>query len=342
MLMAEPNAIVRCGTPKRIAACAKMKVDRTEMRGGLHLLITTPQATIDNERLHGYGSVVKREHPFYHVIRFLVKLYLAYTRNLVITPHDGARDRLEHAVSMVERRRPNKVNARGMYLGDRSRVSLSKVNKNKRRRRAVAKQVVKVHAKFWKAVPFAQKSYYKHLADQRKLANQKLKEDDLAHANSAWQLHIEREEKLAESYRHSLRSSEFRLNQEDMRNLELLWSSKRLGREAVLAKEKEIATPVAPLDERMYKEMNRIRREYLGPERIEPHTFEWVRAVCRRNVYLEGAVLHIREPSKPELFLLLRSIMVGTHEFCVLPLIRIEAHAGSAGAIRPFARTLFC
>ena len=301
-----------------------MGVPRSELKPSLEHVIEVPQSTLDNERIHGYGSVVKKSHPYYHLVQFLIKLYLAYTRNLVLPPIDHTRLRLLSEIELIQRRRPNKVSAKGMFLGERTKHAVAQLlSTSALRRRATAKSVVKYHGDGWKKIGFAMKAYYGRLAEKRKQENRIQKEEDLQHAESALMLHDEREGRMSEFYSHTLRSQEFRLTNDDHNNLQLAWTSKRMGHEEVKQKEKEISQPVGFFDEQRFQDLLRLRETHLGPEEITTPTYEWVREVCRRYLWFEGSVLCVTSGDEADKFYLLRNIGVATHELMVMPLERI-------------------
>ena len=312
-----------------------MGTARWEMKKSLEHVIETPQTTLDNERIHGYGSVVKKEHPWYHLLQFLTKLYLACTRNLVLPPVDHTQIRLLSEIEIVARRRPNRVNAKGMYLGDRARDGLrNSGGVTRRRRRATVKSIVKYHGEGWRALGFAMKNYYAKLAMKRRAENHKAKQEDLAHCESALQLHLDREASMGEFYRHTLRSQEFRLSDDDHANLQLKWTSKRMGHEQVKLKEAEICTPVGMLPEQLFQEMLKIRQDHLGPEAVDRRTYEWVHEICRRYLWFEGTVICVTMDDTSETFYYLRTIGKGTHELVVQPLDRhVSTALGARGVV---------
>ena len=123
--------------------CLKLGVSRAELRGVLPLVESIPQSTLDGERFHGYGSVVKREHPRLHILSFLVKLYFAISRNLVLSPDDRVLRHLEQNTQFIQKRQPNRANGKGMYNGVVTKRAAAAAGANKRRRRQAVRQSLK-------------------------------------------------------------------------------------------------------------------------------------------------------------------------------------------------------
>ena len=249
-------------------------------------------------------------------------------------------------IAMVLRRRPNKANAKGMFVGERSKQALIKSEAHgRRRRRAIVKSVVKYHGDGWRALGFAMKAHYRRLATKRRAENHVKKNEDLEHSQAALELHDVRTAAMAEFHRHTLRSQEFRLTDDDHRHLQLKWATKQLGNEQVKQREAEISKPVDFLHEIVFQDMLRIREQHLGPEEITIPTYEWVREVCRRYLWFEGSVLCVTPHAEDDQFYLLRNIGVGTHELSLLPLTRIppvSLGAYCASVIIPSERLQNC
>ena len=144
-LQAERNKVIRVGVTRKIKICAKLGVRKRKLDSGCKMIVSTPQSTLDCERLHRYGAVTKKEHPRYTIQRFLAKLYLAASRNIIIAVDDATMRRLHMQVDLVKRRRPNNANAVGMYLGHvTKRAALEAGPKTRRKRKAVNLTVKKV------------------------------------------------------------------------------------------------------------------------------------------------------------------------------------------------------
>ena len=322
-LQAERNKVIRVGVTRKIKICAKLGVRKRKLDSGCKMILSTPQSTLDCERLHGYGAVTKKEHPRYTIQRFLAKLYLAASRNIIIAVDDATMRRLHMQVDLVKRRRPNNANAVGMYLGHvTKRAALEAGPKTRRKRKAVNLTVKKVK-KAWKQVPFAKKMHFKLQAASRVKENALNKQEDLEHAEAALSLHQSRSEALREIRQGCLKLEDFRMSAEELEHMETKWVQKRMGRQYLVELEDAIVQPCPKYPEAGLDELTRVRERLIGPSVLKTETPEWVREACRRRFYFQKRILIAHGVFGTKYFRL-KVLHVQPHELCAQPLYRVQ------------------
>ena len=321
-------------TAQKIHDMVMARWPRAELVEAIRLLGDCHWSTNHVEQGHASAATMHKEHKMYGMEMITARALVHQCRKLLPDQEVQHRVlRLHERLAALRRRQPYRITGRHAFL---KYISQPDINMDGPARKAMAEQIMKVHASCWHELSDEEKAYWNHKSVDLNAE----RESELIEVRHVLQQRLDlAQSQLAVAPSGQLQMSNCRWSSLDLEEIALMYNSEEFPRTRVEdLRSRSVESPVEPdrSTKSEFEDMDIGERPHL-----ENETVEWCKLLALHRDYFEGAVVCVTFNDQ-EVWAKLLYGTISPRQCTFLRLIPAEGRTRRAGQCLPADMLMLC